>query len=133
MLRTATSPMGRRIHSIRLRYNTKHHTQLSHHATNGPMVGQEIDIGIYSNGTLVDYVGDETSVDGRYDTNKLPLPERHHNIRTNVRWRMESILLRPSNTNIRTLRRELRMTRSSDKNSNELGFVGGYTGGLQWT
>jgi len=30
--------------------------------TNGAMVGQEIDIGIYSNGTLVDYVGDETSI-----------------------------------------------------------------------
>ena len=28
----------------------------------GPMVGQEIDVGIYSNGTLVDYVGDETSL-----------------------------------------------------------------------
>ena len=30
--------------------------------TNGPMVGQEIDIGVYQNGTLMEFIGDEPSI-----------------------------------------------------------------------
>jgi len=103
------------------------------------MVGQEIDVGIYNNGTLVDFVGDETSILADTTTSSClfqndtasavqmcgggwnvyhPKPGTQP-VLTNVFVNPANYILYDGNTNDAFFGQELK----------RLGFVGGYTSG----